>query len=98
MARKLSVSKGLYLKSIVSQSGTNYPMVVRVEQENLPHKIRLLGNIHLYVWLATCDLTSKTKGGAVSFNPIDAGHIRAIPNPGTETNYFFPVANWTTDF
>ena len=71
MARKLSVSKGLYLKSIVSQSGTNYPMVVRVEQENLPHEIRLLGNIHLYVQLATCDLTSKTKGGAVSLNPID---------------------------
>jgi hypothetical protein len=30
----LSDSKGLYLKSSVSQSGTKYPMVVRVEQEN----------------------------------------------------------------
>ena len=30
-----------------------------------------MGNIHLYVWLATCDLTSKTKGGAVILNPID---------------------------
>jgi hypothetical protein len=30
-----------------------------------------MGNIHLYVWLATCDLTSKTTGGAVSLNPID---------------------------
>ena len=40
-------------------------------KENLPRKIRLLGNIHLYVWLATCDLASKTKGGAVILNPID---------------------------
>jgi hypothetical protein len=30
-----------------------------------------LGNIHLYVWFATCDLASKTKGGAVILNPID---------------------------
>ena len=97
MARILSVSKGLYLKSSVSQrveqnilwwceSSRKTSKGVNSLKENLPRKIRLMGNIHVYVWLATCDLTSKTKGGAVSL--IDAGHIRAIPNTGTEINYF----------
>jgi len=78
----LSDSKGLYLKSSVSQrveqnilwwckSGRKTSEGVNWLKENLPRKIRLLGNIHLYVWLATCDFTSKTKGGAVSLNPID---------------------------
>ena len=81
MARILSVSKGLYLKSSVSQrveqnilwwceSSRKTSKGVNSLKENLPRKIRLMGNIHVYVWLATCDLTSKTKGGAVSLNPI----------------------------
>ena len=82
MARKLSVSKGLYLKSSVSQkveqdilwwceSSRKTSKGVNSLKENLPRKIRLMGSIHLYVWLATCYLTSKTKGGAVSLNSID---------------------------
>ena len=78
----LSDSKGLYLKSSVSQrveqhilwwceSSRKTSKGVNSLKENLPRKIRLMGNIHLYVWLATCDLTSKTTGGAVSLNPID---------------------------
>jgi hypothetical protein len=78
----LSDSKGLYLKSSVSQrveqnilwwyeSSRKTSKGVNRLKENLPRKIRLLGNIHLYVWFATCDLASKTKGGAVILNPID---------------------------
>jgi hypothetical protein len=72
----------LYLKPSVSQrveqnilwwceSSRKTSKGVNSLKENLPRKIRLMGNIHLYAWLATCDLTSKTTGGAVSLNPID---------------------------
>ena len=70
----LSDSKGLCLQSKVSSRVENnilwWSERSRTTQagsewlkENLPNKIRLLGNIHLYIWLGTCDFTSKSKGG-----------------------------------
>ena len=78
----LSDSKGLCLQSKVSSRVENnilwWSERSRTTQaggewlkENLPNKIRLLGNIHLYIWLRTCDFTSKSKGGTVSLYPTD---------------------------
>ena len=78
----LSDSKGLCLQSKVSSRVENnilwWSERSRTTQaggewlkENLPNKIRLLGNIHLYIWLGTCDFTSKSKGGTVSLYPTD---------------------------
>lgn len=78
----LSDSKGGYLKSEVSNNNTVEQSIIWWAQssatiqdritwlkENLHNKIRLLGNIHLYVWLGTCNLTTKDKGGFISLSP-----------------------------
>jgi hypothetical protein len=35
-------------------------------EKNIKSKIKELGNIHLYIWLGTCDLTTKNKDGTIS--------------------------------
>ena len=35
-------------------------------EKNIKSKINELGNIHLYIWLGTCDLTTKNKDGTIS--------------------------------
>ncbi|CAG2187167.1 MLL4 [Mytilus edulis] len=54
-------------------------------KENLKNKIRLLGNIHLYIWTGTCEFTSKTNDGTITLHQQDTSdttinHYRQIIN------------------
>ena len=75
----LSDSKGERLRNVVTntfdqnivwwcKSGDNIQSRIDWLKENLEQKIRLLGQIHLYVWLGTCDLTTRDKNGYISIN------------------------------
>ena len=35
-------------------------------EENLENKLRLLGSVHLYIWLGTCNITTRDKNGYIS--------------------------------
>jgi hypothetical protein len=73
----LSDSKGNYLKDQVlhpedrqivwwNKRGTNIKNSLHWLEKNIKSKINELGNIHLYIWLGTCDLTTKDKDGTIS--------------------------------
>ena len=78
----LSDSKGVRLQnqvqSPVAQNIVWWAKKSRTTQEgltwlrsNIQQKLTLLGNIHIYVWLATCDLTHKTSGGRIALSAVD---------------------------
>ena len=83
----LSDSKGDYLKNVVTYNSNIVESSIvwwctkgatvqnRVEwlRTNLANKITLLGQIHLYVWCGTCNLTNKDKNGSISLaaNPTE---------------------------
>jgi len=73
----LSDSKGNYLKDQVhhpedrqivwwNKRGTNIKNSLHWLEKNIKSKIKELGNIHIYIWLGTCDLTTKNKNGTIS--------------------------------
>ncbi|CAC5418220.1 unnamed protein product [Mytilus coruscus] len=73
----LSDSKGVYLKDQVrhpedrqiiwwNKRGTNIQNSLHWLEKNIKNKINELGNIHLYIWLGTCDLTTKNKDRTIS--------------------------------
>ena len=73
----LSDSKGNHLKDQVlhpedrqivwwNKRGTNIKNSLHWLEKNIKSKINELGNIHLYIWLGTCDLTTKDKDGTIS--------------------------------
>jgi len=85
----LSDSKGGRLKSVVTnrveqnivwwnKSGDTIQNRIIWLRENLHHKKRLLGNIHLYVWLGTCNITSRVKSGFISLSPNPADTVDFI--------------------
>lgn len=73
----LSDSKGEYIKTQVlhhedrnivwwCKKGDTIEKRLRWLGTNISDKINRLRNIHLYVWLGTCDITSKTSDGTIS--------------------------------
>ena len=79
----LSDSKGDCLKSVVTnrdeqsiiwwnKAGDIIQNRIIWLKENLHHKKSLLGNIHLYVWLGTCNITSRDESGFISLSPNPA--------------------------
>ena len=73
----LSDSKGNYIKDQVhhqedrqivwwNKRGTNINNSLHWLEKNIKSKIKELGNIHIYIWLGTCDLTTKNKDGTLS--------------------------------
>lgn len=73
----LSDSKGGRLRNVVNgqfeqnivwwcKLGDNIQSRITWLYDNLKQKIRLLGQIHLYVWLVTCDLTTRDKSAYIS--------------------------------
>lgn len=85
----LSDSKALCLQEVVSsdtskhiiwwaQRGAKVSDRVVWLKQNIKDKIKELGSIHLYVWLATCDLTSKDKSGFISVTAHDNSTVEYI--------------------
>jgi hypothetical protein len=73
----ISESKGDYLKDQVlhpeerqivwwNKRGTDIKNFLHWLEKNIKSKINELGNIHLCIWLRTCDLTTKNKDGTLS--------------------------------
>jgi hypothetical protein len=74
----LSDSKGLYLKDHARdhpverqidwwcKKGASIKDTITWLNQNIDKKNRFLGDISLYVWLGTCNLTSKDKNGNIS--------------------------------
>ena len=73
----LSDSKGLRLKREVDstvecsivwwcKAGATIENRITWLKENIKGKLRLLGSIRLYVWLGTCNITSKDKNGYIA--------------------------------
>ena len=84
----LSDSKGGYLRDQIShpedreivwwnKSGAKITDSRHWLERNIKHKIIELGNIHLYVWLGTCDLTSKNKDKTIA---LTSQHPEAAQN------------------
>ena len=73
----LSDSKDNYLKDQVhhpedrqivwwNKRGTNIKNSLHWLEKNIKRKIKELRNIHIYIWLGTCDLTTRNKDGTIS--------------------------------
>ena len=80
----LSDSKGVYLKGKILHPEDRQFVWWNIERElywlgeHIHDKIRELGDIHLYIWLGTCNLTKKNKDGTISLTsqqPNAAIHI-----------------------
>lgn len=95
----LSDSKGGYLRNQVyhpkdrqiiwwNKSGENIHQRLHWLEENIGNKITELGDIHLYIWLGTCDLTSKNKDGTIS---LASQHPEAVENIFTKLQKFQQV-------
>lgn len=84
-----SDSKGQRLKNQVlhpleqnvvwwGDSGDTLEKAIDFLRQKLPIKIPLLGQIHLYILLGTCDLTQKDKKGYISLDPHPESRINYI--------------------
>lgn len=87
----LSDSKASYLKSQVTtnfeqqivwwyRSGWNSEQGLKFLRDNIDQAIRQHGNIHLYVWLGTCDLTLKSQRNGYIYLNLDHGASGLIHN------------------
>lgn len=79
----LGDSKGLRLKDHATsrignnilwwcESGRSSKDAYNWLNENLRQKIRLLGSVHIYIFVGTCDFTSKSKNGYIHLNHSDS--------------------------
>ena len=77
VAAVISDSKGKYLKQQVvraedraiywwCQAGDNIEKRLRWLRRNIQNKVNELGSIHFYIWLGTCNLTTKDKSVYIS--------------------------------
>jgi len=119
----ISDSKGVYLKHQIrhpedrqlvwwNKSGTTIERELHWLGEHIHDKIRELGDIHLYIWLGTCNLTKKNKDGTISltsqqpnaainiFTKLIKFQELLVPYPNCRTTIveipYYSITNWNT--
>ena len=94
----LSDSKGLRLQNQISgspasyirfwcQSGADSANRLQYLRDNLAHELQTLGNITLYVWVGTCDLTDK-QGNFISLAAQDNTRVNQLTTNLREIYHF----------
>ena len=95
-----------------NKSGTTIERELHWLGEHIHDKIRELGDIHLYIWLGTCNLTNKNKDGTISltsqqpnaainiFSKLTKFQELFVPYPNCRTTIveipYYSIAKWNT--